>query len=165
MTISHQNPVPYAPMILADETLTADAAAFTAVTIPDGIKEIEIKLNFHGSTNNSVVCRFNNDNGANYDYQTMDGGADTTIAASREASKVYGFISHGQPANQFHKINCKIDNSNTTLKRIWLSTAGGYDRVTIIAGHWTTDLINTILIMRGGGNYLAGSRLQILGWK
>ena len=159
---------------ISDLLLAADTATFDFTSIPGTYKHLIIKLvgRMTGAVTDGVVTmKFNNDGGANYDWETQAGFTSTSSVGgtSADTSIRVGEVT-GASATSGHvgAIDIDIlDYAATTLFKGAI-TKGGRVGGTRFAfqnfGHWrSTSAITRVTLTPGSGNWLAGSRATLYG--
>ena len=161
-----------------DETLVADAASFDVQGIPQAYKHLKILFQGRGTqaaVNISLLARFNNDSGGNYDQQEVSGnsaaaGFAATVAqtsgrvgyaaaASGSASRTGSFemTVFNYTGTAFHK------QAVSHNEAIW-GTAAADAQVGTLGFSWRdTAAVNRFTLLPSAANFLAGSRLTIYG--
>jgi hypothetical protein len=161
-----------------DSMLGGDAATIDITSIP-AFRHLRLVVQGRSSAaaiTDSVGLRFNNDTGANYDYEILRGGA--AVVVGQEAfAQTFAYIGsvagNTAPAGAdgssvvtindaqgvtFHKVTSTISSCKTGTTTGTLQT----DR---IGGFWrSAAAVNRItLILTSGGNFKAGTRCTLYG--
>lgn len=166
------------PVVLANSTLVASAASISFTGINQTFAHLLVIAYLRGDTasvSTNAMLRFNNDAGANYDYQLLDGSAavssageafaQTSISAGLAAAATAGanlFSAHhvtiphyAQATNNKAIIRNREAKSGTSS----LSLSTG-----LSAGFWRSNAaINRVTILPATGNWAAGSAATVLG--
>lgn len=163
---------------LADTSLAAPAATVDLQSIPADFVSLLLVAYLRGDQAVSftgVFIRFNNDTGANYDYQHVTGNAATAAAAETLAgtSIQVGQAPHANAVgnsyaaiaveipNYVQGTNHKAVNSASALKT---GTSTGGLVVLHAAGFWrNAAAINRITLLMSSGSFVANSRVSLYG--
>lgn len=163
-----------------DSTLGADAASFDIASISAAYAALQIVLQVratNAAASAIVLCRFNNDSGANYDYEYTYAQGVTPSAAQTLATTALALgdcPGATATAGYAATIEAVIANyAGTTFNKVCSSrcgnpigTASGNVFSELICGHWrtTATAINRVTILPSANNFLAGSRCTVYGW-
>jgi hypothetical protein len=157
----------------AKVTLGADAATIDLQSIPATYDDIMITISARASsTNENYYLRFNNDSGANYDYNQDVGVQSLTVAAGAggaTSAHAGSMPPSGSAANRFGTGTIWIPAYATTdrfksYQSVWYDPkdassgrVGGNS-----GGVWlSTSAINRITFVTESNNFLAGSRISV----
>lgn len=161
---------------LYDSTLGGAAPNFDVTGIPASYAHLLLLLDARGdtaATTTAALLRFNNDSGANYDYNQMFsfGAAPTQADSQAQTSMIIGdIVAASGTANRSGSIAATIMNyaSATFSKNVVAEAAVPRGTTTndlgveINMGTWrTTSAVDRITILPGAGNFATGSRLTI----
>lgn len=166
-------------VLISDTVLSGDTASFDIT----GIAQTYIALRFladvrgtKAAATATAMVRFNNDSGANYDYQIMNNTAATTVGASGALAQTQ--INLGDipgstaTAGRSAVVEAVIGNyAGTTFDKnirahigLARGTSSGDVFVETSYGLWrATTAITRITLLPDTGNFLAGSRLTLWG--
>lgn len=161
--------------LIERQALAVDTASFDFQSIPDSYESL--RLIYHGrgaaATNgNLFVMRFNNDSGANYDYETNNSinGGHTGANFTGQTSIGFMAIPKGSStADRPGSGDILIPGyARTVFHKVTRATGTDYItsvlRVTGGAGVWkSTAAITRITIAPDTGNWLAGSVASLYG--
>lgn len=163
--------------LIYDSTLGADGS-FDVTGIPATYKHLQVVLSLRStkaaSAGEAFRMRFNNDSGANYYNQYLDGFATSALAGQEQgASGAYAeCVAATGTAGFFTALTgTVVDYANTSRKKSFLYetsdlrtlVAAGIQRFSTVS-HWNdTSAINRFQVVCEAGNVLAGSRLTIYG--
>jgi hypothetical protein len=119
--------------------------------------------------NNSVLLygRFNNDSGANYDFNEVQAGVSTSAAAAQNQMRMGNNIPN--TATYAHGYSLLIPNyTNTTLYKSMVcvggyATSGAQSAYHGIQSWRSTTAINRVDIFYSAGNIDTGSRIALFG--
>lgn len=161
---------------LADSLLAADTASFDIQNIPDDYGILFITAHLRSTqavTAAAFTLKFNNDGGANYDYQYIQvnnsavtggiGSAGTSIPQSLLGPGSSAGASY-MGANQVVIPNYTSSVYKALTTHAYTHHTGASDAFTRTGGaQWrSTSAIDRITITAASGNILAGSRLTIM---
>ena len=156
-------------VILGDETLTGDAASFTAVSIPSGYATIRVKLYLASNSAGSgegiklvlnglttgECSRLYNDRGT--------AGATNSSGTTLGMVSVAGYWSSGW---------AEINNPDTTNKITYQSSAGGvWDGSSYDSSYFQDGVsadngpLSTVTVSINADSFIAGSRMTVIGIK
>ena len=164
---------------LFDSTLgSAQASIDTGAILPASCAQLHIVLAGRGDTalgSTAILLRFNNDSGANYNYQII---AANNTALVANAGAATGFVSPGSvpaasaPASVFGSTEIWVPNyAGTTGYKSYNSisyfetadTAAGQN-LNQSGGIWkSTAAITRVALLLAAGNFAAGSRMTVYG--
>jgi hypothetical protein len=166
---------------LFDSTLAAAAATFDIQNIPQTYALLRLLLlarssdTAGGATWRPIMVRFNNDAGANYDYQQVRGsgtGASGFESFAGSSGKVGNIPSDACPAGVFGQIVAEFVNyagtvANKTLTAVW-GAKTGVTTTLIDAGTITTNwrssaALNRITLFPDAGQFMVGTRCLLYG--
>jgi hypothetical protein len=167
------------PVLLSDTVLGADTASFDISGIVGTF--INLKCILYARTDQAVTLdtahiRFNNDSGANYDTQVIQGSAATAQSAETfgATKALLGNIAGNTAgANLFSLIEIVIANyANSANNKAFSATTSAKAGTTtgtllsaIYGGHWRSNTaITRVTILPSAGNFKLGSRFSIYGW-
>jgi hypothetical protein len=154
--------------------LGAAAASIDFQNIPQNYHHLRLVITARGDAAAAaagLLMRFNNDSGANYDRQQID-GTDTTVAASSttaQTSAVLGNIPAATAlAGQTAAITCEIPNYGALsfFKGANIEAGMRYtspQRQASFAQWRSTAAINRITLLLTSGNFVAGSVATLYG--
>lgn len=163
---------------LFDSTLGADAAnidtgAGLFSTLLDQLVVYAIFRTTEAVTESSAGFRFNNDNGNNYDFQSINVDNTTVTGALTLATSFIGMFALGASAQAgaFTAVVMEIPAYSQTTAHKSLNLRGtsiedtaGDCRSQTLFGRWkNTAAISRVQLIPGSGNLLAGSRLSVYG--
>lgn len=165
--------------ILYDSILTGAAASFDVQNISSSYDHLRVLVTARGDTaasGTACLVRFNNDSGANYDFEKLSlSGATATAAESLAATSIEvanTVAANTATANYFGSVVFEIPSyaGATAQKHVQaqafnrMSTSTGDLRTYLVGGGWrSTAVINRITVFPAAGNFVAGSRLTIIG--
>ena len=155
--------------VIGSTTLASPAASISFASIDSKYKMFRVTAYLLGDASGKVVStRFNNDSGANYDYQHVT-GSDTTVSAARSTGQTDIDFPSGLAANQSETFTMVVAKQVTgspamVLIDAALTDSGGFTKGNI-AGRWnnTADLINRIDLISSSGNFAAGTVVVLEG--
>ena len=165
---------------IAQQILGADAASITFASIPQNFTHLLLLMAVRGtnaSTSVDINMRFNGDTGSNYDWQEIvaTGGATTTTngvnVAFIEAAMMPGSTA---PSGQVAPAVITLPGYSSARLHKQTTTQGGYQtadtangtQIFEFFGNWkSTTPINQILLYPSAGNFLAGSRFTLYGYR
>lgn len=161
-----------------DTVLGASAATIDITGIVNSYAHLLVVASWRGdnASTQNVLMRFNNDSGANYDYQIWAAAAASTTAAESFAQtglRVGELTGTGATAGYFNGASIIIPNyAGTTANKNYLTLSGqksgtlsGTLGVEIFSGGWRTvgTAINRLTFLPAAGNFIAGTRLTVYG--
>lgn len=166
--------------LIASSALTADAANFDIQSIPGTYKHLRLFMMLRGTTNaatQTTLLRFNNDSGANYDLQTVNGSAATITAAESFTATSLSILSAAASsasvgAGVFTAYTIDIPfYSSTSFNKVVvyrlgrkIGTASTNLFTSAPAGFWRdSSAINRITITPGADNWATGSAITLHG--
>lgn len=168
------------PVRLADSTLAADAASIDFQSIPAIYAHLYLECYLRGTNAAAFIpmnIRFNNDTGANYDNQTLQGSA--AVASATEAfAQTVSFIAYAPAngaaggANLFNAVTVDIPHYANTANNKDYSAQYSFKSGTTttllnlgcVAGFWRSSAaINRITIYPTTDNLKSGSRVVLYG--
>lgn len=159
-----------------DSTLGGSAANIDVTGIVATYAHLLVTLYLRGdnaSAFTSALLRFNNDSGANYDIQTIQGVAAVASAVESFAatSLQFGIMpANTATANYFgcyeifipHYAGTTNNKSTISLSSNRTGTASTTFQTTLFGGGWRSNAaINRITVFPTAGNLVTGSRLTI----
>lgn len=163
---------------LADTTLASPAASVDLQSIPADFVSLLLVCFLRGDqavTFTGAFIRLNNDTGANYDVQALQGSAASATAAEglAQTSMQVGMVPHASAgANLFSAVavelpnyvqgtNHKAVNSQSALK---IGTSTGNLVAASFAGFWrNAAAVNRLTLLMSSGSFIAGSRVTLYG--
>lgn len=163
---------------IVDTILGVSAANIDWQSIPATFAHLAFELYDRGdaaSANQALFLRFNNDSGANYDYEVQTTAA-TTVTGSEGLAQTSARIGQGPantaPANVFSGLTAWIEHySGSTNQKC--GHAHGSDKsgtgtgniiIEMDAFFWrSAAAINRITIFPQSGNFVAGTRATLYG--
>jgi hypothetical protein len=163
---------------LFDSTLGGAAASFDITPISGAFNHLLLLIQGRGdtaATSTTVLLKFNNDGGANYDTElvTAAGAAVATgeIVAGTSA-QIADITANTGPAGVFGAFALWIPNyAGATAQKNVFST-GGHKTTSLTGGIFNRNYscfwrsaaaINRITLTPGAGNFVAGSRVTLYG--
>lgn len=172
--------LPGMALIPPEVILSAPAASVTFTGIPQIFRNLMIWCQVrtdNASESDGFLLRFNNDTGANYDWQRLQGNSATVTAVAARANT---FIQAGSVdaanarANNFSLTEMHISGYARNDAEKWVITFSGTFgdvsadtdlNVILRAGRWrnTTPISSITLLPQTGTNLVSGSRFQLYG--
>lgn len=161
--------------IIHDEILVSTAASFDITSIPATYRDLEFVLTARGNdgaANSMVQMTFNNDTGANYEYQQINaGGGSVSGAGTSGASYIRGgyLTTDGSAAGRASHHLIYIPNyAGTTFHKtaqvqggLFYASGAEWDQW---VGRWaSTSAISRVTLTPAAGSFKAGSRLTVYG--
>jgi hypothetical protein len=159
--------------VVHDEMLGAPGS-FDVSGIPGGLGTLLCILHAKGTTTQqNLLCRFNNDSGANYSGQIMTASGGTVAAnggtAGQTSMHIGYVIDTGTPGNAMSCV-FEIPNYDSTTfdkyitARDSIDLAAGAFYYVAASGAWhSTAAVTRVALLAGGGSLDTGSRLTIYG--
>lgn len=163
---------------IADNLLGASAANIDFTGIPSGYAHLLVvgSARCDNAASQSLLLRFNNDSGANYDYELISASAASTAAAETFAAtgmRICFIPGTGATAGYFSSFLCLIPNyaGTTSDKEVFsihsnrTGTTTGTMFLGMQAAAWrtTATAINRLTFLSAAGNLIAGSRITVYG--
>lgn len=168
-------------LVIFDSTLGADTASIDtgANAIPAGLGHIEILILARTDSGAAIVAgelTFNNDSSAIYDSQSDIGNNVTPSAGSSLAQTSIGFNAHGTAGSASYACLTRAKILGYDQTTFWKTieattsnpdaTANNNFAVQYSWGYRSTAAINRVKIAAGGAaKFVAGSRLQVIGYR
>lgn len=163
---------------LYDNTASGAIASWDVQSISQAYNHLKLMITARGDTaaaNTTCNIQFNNDSGANYDFEVLDVYA-TSVAAGESFAATSGQIGYppAATATADYASDITVDilnytgttfNKNANAVGEWqYGTATANRRWAFQTTGWrSTAAINRITVLCGTGNFIAGSRLTIYG--
>ena len=165
---------------IAETVLAASAASVTFSNIPQGFRHLLIYSLGRSDAvleADTLVIRFNNDSGSNYDVQRLTAGS-TTVSAAATRATASSFIgqleaANSRPANFAQSSILILGYSNSAIEKSAIGTGtifGNTDADTDLfivtrSLRWrNTNVITSIVIVPANGpNFVTGSSFQLYG--
>jgi hypothetical protein len=163
---------------ISDSTLGGSAPSFDLTAIPATFNHLLLLIQGRGdtaATSTTVLLRFNNDSGANYDTELITGSgaavATGEIVAGTSA-QIADITANTGPASVFGAFTIWIPNYAGTTAQKNAFSSGGHKTTSLSGGIFNRNYscfwrsaaaINRITLTPGAGNFVAGSRVTLYG--
>jgi hypothetical protein len=158
---------------LADTTLGGATATIAFSSIPATFAHLLLVGQGRGdtaATATNLNLRLNGDSATNYSTQQVQGSSATASAAVTTAQTSAGIASMAAAsatAGVFSPVFAFLPNYAGTVAQkdlLALDLFIGTPVVQLIGGHWaSTSAINSITLLPGAGNFIAGTRFTLYG--
>jgi hypothetical protein len=167
---------------IATMTATGGETSLTFSSIPQTYKHLHIRGVYRDSSANSaqvapIYIQFNTDTGANYNYQSGQAMANSTVSGENQTSQTWLRIAGAGMVSTSGYFGGSImdiqDYTSTVQKKSVRAISGGSANLTtanymtaISQGGWnSTAAINEMKIYSGNGNFLANTTFALYGIK
>lgn len=159
---------------IAETTLIASASTIDFLSIPATFTHLLLITDLRGDAavvNQAANVRFNNDSGANYQYELLQGSA-AAVAASANAAQTSLALaaatgSTATAATSAASLILIPNYAAATFQKNALAMNGmevAAALVQMFAGRWANAAaINRVTLLPGSGNFVAGSRATLVG--
>lgn len=163
------------PQLISQVSPTGTGTVTFSV-IPTTFKDLQVVVRGNGtaaSTSAEIIVRYNNDSGANYNWQESDTTNTTTTTFTSFATTEWrpGFVTGAtSPANSPGATDVRIfDYNGTTFYKeaqgrstLWFDTTSIFQRIAHAV--WkNTAAITRVDVILASGNFVAGSNVSLYG--
>ena len=155
--------------LISDQLLAASVASVSFPNIPQGFNHLRLVMaarTDRAANYGQVNCTFNGDSGANYTFKGPNQGSGIA-ASSFELGDIAGASA---PAGYVGCTDLLIPNyAQTSLFKSWAGIANWQDGTDnangLVTGTWlsTAAITSLALVVAGGSNFIAGSRVTLYG--